>query len=276
MNALQPYDQLTNIKLDWVNIQKKDKDIENVVSKLINQFDFLLSGHYKIPDFFNDPIMLGNIYFTLESNIIKLLSKKEDEDEELFKQRKIQEDELDELKEKVNSHERELKDVKYDYEKENMIVPPNYKYQELIDTNMQLIYELYSSIFEKNITEKDRHKTIIEIIKEISDNLKLKEKNMNYLIDEMQKIQNENELIFKKVLDRKKNENKIEKYKEGRENMRRLQEERNLRYLQRMNRYKVRGPIVYPPPWVLNDTKKKREIEKARNKIDEKEMLYYY
>ena len=43
-----------------------------------------------------------------------------------------------------------------------------------------------------------------------------------------------------------------------------------------MNRYKVRGPIVYPPPWVLNDTKKKREIEKARNKIDEKEMLYYY
>ena len=220
--------------------------------------------------------MLGNIYFTLESNIIKLLSKKEDEDEELFKQRKIQEDELDELKEKVNSHERELKDVKYDYEKENMIVPPNYKYQELIDTNMQLIYELYSSIFEKNITEKDRHKTIIEIIKEISDNLKLKEKNMNYLIDEMQKIQNENELIFKKVLDRKKNENKIEKYKEGRENMRRLQEERNLRYLQRMNRYKVRGPIVYPPPWVLNDTKKKREIEKARNKIDEKEMLYYY
>ena len=274
--ALQPYEQLTNIKLDWVNIQKKDKDIENVVSKLIHEFDFLLSGYYKIPEFFNDPIMLGNIYFTLESNIIKLLSKKEDDDEELYKQRKIQEVELSELKEKVKAHERELKDVKYDYEKENMIVPPNYKYQELIDTNMELIYELYSAIFEKNITEKDKHKTIIEIIKETNDCLKLKEKNMNYLIDEMQKIQNENEFIFKKVLDRKKNENKIEKYKEGRENLRRLQEERNLRYLQRMNRYKVRGPIVYPPPYVLNDTKKKREIEKARNKIDEKEMLYYY
>ena len=81
--ALQPYEQLTNIKLDWVNIQKKDKDIENVVSKLIHEFDFLLSGYYKIPEFFNDPIMLGNIYFTLESNIIKLLSKKEDDDEEL-------------------------------------------------------------------------------------------------------------------------------------------------------------------------------------------------
>ena len=220
--------------------------------------------------------MLGNIYFTLESNIIKLLSKKEDDDKELYKQRKIQEVELSELKEKVKAHERELKDVKYDYEKENMFVPPNYKYQELIDTNMELIYELYSAIFEKNITEKDKHKTIIEIIKETNDCLKLKEKNMNYLIDEMQKIQNENEVIFKKVLDRKKNENKIEKYKEGRENLRRLQEERNLRYLQRMNRYKVRGPIVYPPPYVLNDTKKKREIEKARNKIDEKEMLYYY
>ena len=96
---------------------------------------------------------------------------------------------------------------------------------------------------------------------------------MNYLIDEMQKIQNENEFIFKKVLDRKKNENKIEKYKEGRENLRRLQEERNIRYLQRMNRYKVRTNCL-SSPYVLNDTKKKREIEKARNKIDEKEILY--
>ena len=92
----------------------------------------------------------------------------------------------------------------------------------------------------------------------------------------MQKIQNENESIFKKFLDKKKNENKIEKYKEGKEKIRRLQEERNLKYLQRMNRYKVRGPIVFPPPWVLNDSKKKREIERAKNKIDENEMLYYY
>ena len=157
-----------------------------------------------------------------------------------------------------------------------MIVPPNYKYQELIDTNMKLIYELYSSLFEKNITEKDKHKTITEIINETNICLKNKEKLLNGLIDEMQKIQDENECMFKKILDRKKNENKIEKYKEGRENMRRLQEERNLKYQQRMNRYKVRGPIVFPPPWVLNDSKKKREIEKARNKIDEKEMLYYY
>jgi hypothetical protein len=92
----------------------------------------------------------------------------------------------------------------------------------------------------------------------------------------MQKIQNENESMFKKFLDKKKNENKIEKYKEGKEKIRRLQEERNLKYLQRMNRYKVRGPIVFPPPWVLNDSKKKREIERAKNKIDENEMLYYY
>ena len=276
--AIQSNEKITKVNLDWVKLQKKDQDIENIVSKLISQFEFLFSdNNYKnITEFFSDPILLGNIFFTLESNIIKLLSKKEEEDVELFKQRKEEEDEINDLKNKVKAHEDELKDVKYDYEKENMIVPPNYKYQELIDTNMKLIYELYSSLFEKNITEKDKHKTITEIINETNICLKNKEKLLNGLIDEMQKIQDENECMFKKILDRKKNENKIEKYKEGRENMRRLQEERNLKYQQRMNRYKVRGPIVFPPPYVLNDTKKKREIEKAKNKIDDKEMLYYY
>ena len=43
-----------------------------------------------------------------------------------------------------------------------------------------------------------------------------------------------------------------------------------------MNRYKVKGTIGFTPPWVLNDSKKKREIERAKNKIDENEMLYYY
>ena len=274
--AIHPNEKITNISLDWMNLKKKDKDIEMIVSKLINQFSFLLDDYNYIPEFFQDPILLGNIFFTLESNIIKLLSKKEDEEEELFKVKKELDEEIEELKEKVKIHEKELEEVKYEFQKEKMIVPPNYKYQELIDTNMELIYELYGSLLEKNITEKDKHKTLIEVIKECCDTLKNKEKNLNLLIDEMQKIQNENESMFKKFLDKKKNENKIEKYKEGKEKIRRLQEERNLKYLQRMNRYKVRGPIVFPPPWVLNDSKKKREIERAKNKIDENEMLYYY
>ena len=147
--AIHPNEKITNISLDWMNLKKKDKDIEMIVSKLINQFSFLLEDYNYIPEFFQDPILLGNIFFTLESNIIKLLSKKEDEEEELFKVKKELDEEIEELKEKVKIHEKELEEVKYEFQKEKMIVPPNYKYQELIDTNMELIYELYGSLLEK-------------------------------------------------------------------------------------------------------------------------------
>ena len=95
----------------------------------------------------------------------------------------------------------------------------------------------------------------------------------------MDKIQNdenkENNEIFRKIIEKKKNENKMLKWKEGREMMRKLEDEKNLKYLQRQNRYKIHGPIVYPPPWVLKN-KKMKKGQSEKDKINEKEMLYYY
>lgn len=68
--------------------------------------------------------------------------------------------------------------------------------------------------------------------------------------------------------------NKAKKHQEGKEALLKLEEEKNLKYLQRMNRYKIRGPIVYPPPRVL---KKKKTYFEKQKKVENnyEEMLYY-
>ena len=41
-----------------------------------------------------------------------------------------------------------------------------------------------------------------------------------------------------------------------------------------MYRYKIKGPITYPPPNVLNNKRKKID-EQSKHKINENDMLYY-
>ena len=41
-----------------------------------------------------------------------------------------------------------------------------------------------------------------------------------------------------------------------------------------MYRYKKRGPITFPPPWVITKNKKKNIVKKDKNKENE-DILYY-
>ena len=53
------------------------------------------------------------------------------------------------------------------------------------------------------------------------------------------------------------------------------EEEKSLKYLKKNHRYRVRGPITYPPPYIL-ERKKEKNDEEQNNQINEGEMLYYY
>ena len=82
------------------------------------------------------------------------------------------------------------------------------------------------------------------------------------------------EELFKTIVDEIKLKNKIQKYKEGREAMMISEEEKNLKYLQKNYRYRVRGPIRYPPPYILERKKEKNDKEQ-KSQINEEEMIYY-
>ena len=101
------------------------------------------------------------------------------------------------------------------------------------------------------------------------------EEELNTLFNEMEKIQGDEknpDEIFRKIVEKVKLKNKAKKHQEGREALLKLEEEKNLKYLQRQNRYKIRGPIVYPPPWVLKrkkgSSKKTSAQESVKDSID--------
>ena len=96
------------------------------------------------------------------------------------------------------------------------------------------------------------------------------------LFDELDKIEKDNysDGIIKNIIDKVKYDNKIEKYLESREISIKQQEDKNKKYQQRMNRFLIRGPIIFPPPWAIKKDKEKNIIKKDI-KNDDEEIIYY-
>ena len=84
----------------------------------------------------------------------------------------------------------------------------------------------------------------------------------------------ENSEIFKEAIDKIKIENKREKQKEKKSLEIKSLIKKNKKLQQRMLRYKTKGPITVPPPWALNQSKKKKIIKIDVNAENE-EILFY-
>ena len=273
-------EEMSNVKIDDIDLQKKEKDFEKIVSKIILEFHFLCDEDDYSPNILKNPEMLNNLYFQSERSILNFIQIKEDTLNELYDEKLNNEKQINELEKKIKEHTKEFNEIKEDLKLEELtFIPPENYHQDEIDMNSQFILSLYESICQKDLNEREIKKPINEIIRNTLFNIGNKEKLVINLIEEMDKIQNdenkENNEIFRKIIEKKKNENKMLKWKEGRGMMRKLEDEKNLKYLQRQNRYKIHGPIVYPPPWVLKN-KKKKKGQSDKDKINEKEMLYYY
>ena len=86
--------------------------------------------------------------------------------------------------------------------------------------------------------------------------------------------ENNTDKIFKNIIDKVKYDNKIDKYLESKAIALSLEEEKNKKYEQRMYRYKKKGPITFPPPWVITKNKVKKLVKKDKNKENE-DIIYY-
>ena len=51
------------------------------------------------------------------------------------------------------------------------------------------------------------------------------------------------------------------------------EEEKNLKYLWKNYRYRIRGPIRYPPPYISKEKKKKMIMRKITNKRRRNDLL---
>ena len=147
----------------------------------------------------------------------------------------------------------------------------------MLEENEKYISIIYDELIKITKPKKSNQNNTIctktlNLLHQIEDKLLI-------LFDEMDKIKemeidNNNDGVFKSIIDKVKYDNKIDKYIESKEIAFKIQEEKNKKYLQRMNRYKIRGPITFPPPWVIKKNKEKHIIKKDKRKDDE-DILYY-
>lgn len=258
-------------------LQNKEKDLIHIVKNVIKQFKFLLDSN-EIPvrtEEINNPDLLTALFFSLEGSIIQQMSVRDEILKDKFHQKKRFDIELLSLQKKIDDEEKHLITLCKELEIEKVgYIEDNY--QTTIDETSSLICEINELFFENN-TPKGGKKPIDQVIKNTFEIIHKMEEELNTLFNEMEKIQGDEknpDEIFRKIVEKVKLKNKAKKHQEGREALLKLEEEKNLKYLQRQNRYKIRGPIVYPPPWVLK--RKKGSSKKKKKVVDNLEEILYY
>ena len=268
---------LSNVKN---NLQSKDKDLVSIAKNVIKIFNFLLISK-EIPvktEEINNPDLLTALFFSLEGDIIHQIKERDDILKEKFNDKILYEKQIANLKEKIESDQKKLDILTNELDISKNIYMTDY-YQEQINEANNFIFEISQELVNIQSSQNNIKLTKDNVIDESLLILKRTEDKINHLHEEIESMQNNeekgNEDLFKTIIDEVKLKNKIQKYKEGREAMMISEEEKNLKYLKKNYRYKVRGPIVYPPPYILERKKEKIDDEKE-NQVDEEEMLYYY
>ena len=267
-----------DVKSIKTNLQTKEKDLIHIVKNVIKQFQFLLDTN-EIPvntEEINNPDLLTALFFSLEGSIIQQMSLRDEVMKEKFKQKRIFDLEILSLQQKIDDDQRHLNVLNKELEMEKNGYIKNNN-QSIIDDAIHLINEINDELYQTPLNQKGTKKPIDVVINSTFEIIHNMEEYLNVLFNEMEKIQGDEknpDEIFKRIVEKIKLKNKAKKHQEGREALMKLEEQKNLKYLQRMNRYKIRGPIVYPPPWVLK--RKKGNLEKKKKEEDNfEEMLYY-
>ena len=271
------------IKADLKNIknslQNKDKDLPAIARKVIRQFNFLLDGGEIAvrTEEINNPDLLTALFFSLEANIIHQMRERDEVVKEKFNEKTKNEEEISELKEKIERDTKKLEIITQELNNSKKIYVTD-NYQERMDEASKLIYEFSEQLIEGPIIQNKNKTAIDAVIDATLSKLKNMEDTINGLFAEIETIKKTDknaEALFKEIYDEIKLKNKRQKQKEGRAALMNLEEEKHLKYLQKNYRYRIRGPIVYPPPWVL-ERKHVVKDENKGNEINEEEMLYYY
>ena len=261
------------------NLQNKEKDLNSIVKHVIRQFNFLLDSK-EIPvktEEINNPDLLTALFFSLEGNIIHQMRERDEILKEKFNEKRINEKEIEELKDKIKRDKAKLEIISTELNNSKKIYITD-NYQEKIEEAGQFIYEISETLIKIPIPQNKNKTAMDSVIDTTLSILKNKENTINNLFHEIETLKKSDkgaEALIKEIYDEIKLQNKRKKHKKGKASLIKLDREKQLKYLKKNYRYKIRGPIVYPPPWVL-ERKIVNDDENKDNKINEEEMLYYY
>ena len=274
---------LKKINIDKINIHKnrdEKKSLKYFVNNVFEQFDFLLNDNHistKTYDLNFDVEQMTYLFNSLENAIMKYINERDNIIKETERERNYTE--LNFLHNRIVEHEKELNYLNNEMNKNkelNQSINDDIKNDFIQGQNYILeIYEELVKIFgDGGVRNNNNMETISRETFNLLHNL---EDKLLFYINEMENIsKNEKEPndLFKHALEKVKNENKNIKVQKSRMALQKLEEEKLLKFQQRMNRIKIRTISEFPPPFTH---KKKKENKKPKNdeKSQDDELLYY-
>ena len=280
-------ESMKNININRLIIKptrNRSKDINYLINTTFELFGFLLedgNGNGKNNDINFDAEQMTYLFNSLEAMIMKHI----DERDNIIKEMETQNDysELIFLQKKKSQHQEELKFLQNELDYLiNTSQPIDEDYKDNLDKAQKYIGEIFLELNDiKGINNKfilnqrDEEDDITKMVINILHNI---ENKLIFYMNEIETIENnqkENDDIFKNMIEKIKIENKRIKYKNSKKLLEQLEEEKMMKYQQRMNRVKIRSIVEFMPPWIKKKRKKKK-IVKTDSKEEEKQLLFYH
>ena len=280
-------ESMKNININRLIIKptrNRSKDINYLINTSFELFGFLLedgNGNGKNNDINFDAEQMTYLFNSLEAMIMKHI----DERDNIIKEMETQNDysELIFLQKKKSQHQEELKFLQNELDYLiNTSQPIDEDYKDNLDKAQKYIGEIFLELNNKKginnkfiLNQRDEEDDITKMVINILHSI---ENKLIFYMNEIETIENnqkENDDIFKNVIEKIKIENKRIKYKNSKKLLEQLEEEKMMKYQQRMNRVKIRSIVEFMPPWIKKKRKKKK-IVKTDSKEEEKQLLFYH
>ena len=278
---------MKNININKLIIKpsrNRAKDLKYLVQTTFELFGFLLDnegGNGNNNDINFDAEQITYLFNSLESMIMKNIDKRD----YLIKEMETQNNysELVFLQKRKSQYEERLKFLQNDLDyfiNTSQTIDDNYKIK--IDKAQKYIFEIFLELkdvigFDNKFFIFNRNEEV-DIIKVVFNTLHNIENKLMFYMDEIENIENnqkETDDTFKNLIEKIKIENKRIKYKNSRKLLEQLEEEKMMKYQQRMNRVKIRSIVEFMPPWFKKKRKMKNKV-KTNSKEEEKQLLYYH
>ena len=278
--------ELSNCNLDDLNFQNmKEEELQEVTNTIETEMN-KSKPEDNILLTLTDEELLGNIhkidvvFKILEENILKTLAKKESLRNEIISVIENGNKELEYIKKNLEEREKEYKTILAEYEAEKESGDLSYFFPEEFNKFIRKLHiELYESAYEteiKNKSDIDEYNIIDKIIKPTLKDIKDKERKIDSLFIEMDQYNKKDKELFKRSVSKIKNENKILKYYQEKDNRKIENTLRNAKILGKLSKIMITGKYKYKTPIPLDILKSRRnKTKELKTEPSDVKLLYY-
>lgn len=278
--------ELANCNLDDINFQNLNDNELHALTRRIDREMKKTKSEDNILITSTDEELLGNInkmdivFKIMEENILKTLAKKEKIRNEIVLMNEEEEKEKEDMQKKIEEREKEYKSVLIEYQGEKNISDfISFRPEDYTEYMRKLHIELFESIKDVTIKNKkdiDEYNIIDKIIKPTLRDITDKERKIDNLIIDMEKYSKQDKILFNSSVTKIKNENKILKYYEERNNREVANAIRNTKILDKINKVLITGKHKYKNPIPLSILKKRsNNIKELKTEPSDIKLLYY-